>query len=175
MRRRPVVLSLCLAAGLMAGCSSPPGLDSYAVGPPGHQIHVAAAAGQHLRSTMAGVLWARNAVLPGAVNYATHLVLPDNGWVQVAITVPSGSVLPAHARWIINHYYNNVPERLTKWDGTSADAGVRPCSTPAGSCPGYLGGLQVFRSGVLYNVTISSDSSDTAWAVIHSIRIPGTA
>ena len=77
-----------------------------------------------------------------------------------------------HAHWIINDYFNNDPERLTTWHGTPADIGVRPCNTPAGSCRGYLGGLQVFRSGVLYNVTIASDSSATVWAVIHSIRIP---
>ncbi len=110
-------------------------------------------------------------MLPG-VNYATKLALPDNGGVEVAVSVPSGPVAPAHARWIINDYFNNDPERLTVWHGTPADLGVRPCNTPAGPCPGYLGGFQAFRNGVLYNVTIASDSSDTAWAVIRSIRIP---
>jgi len=170
--RVPVVVSVCLAAVLVAGCSSPPNLSSYSVGPHGHQMHIAAAAGQHLRPAMAGGLSAGTSVLPGAVNYATTLALPENGRVRVAISVPSGSVAAAHARWIINDYFNNDPERLTTWHGTPADAGVRPCSTPAGSCPGYQGGLQVFRSGLLYNVTIASNSSDTAWAVIHSIRIP---
>lgn len=110
-------------------------------------------------------------MLPG-VNFATRLTLPDNGGVEVTVSVPSGPVTKAHAHWIINDYFNNDPERLTTWHSTPADIGVRPCNTPAGSCPGYLGGLQVFRSGVLYNVTIASDSSDTVWAVIHSIRIP---
>ena len=111
-------------------------------------------------------------MLPGAVNYATTLTLPDNGSVRVAVSVPSGSVASAHAHWIINDFFNNDPERLATWHGTPADIGVRPCNTPAGPCPGYLGGLQVFRGGALYNVTIDSESSDTAWAVIHSIRIP---
>jgi len=155
----------------MAGCSSQPNLDSYAVGPPGHQIRIAAAAGQHLNPVVAGGSSAGTSVLPGAVNYATTLALPDNGSVRVAVSVLSGAVAPAHARWIINDYFNNDPERLTTWHGTPADVGVRLCNTPAGACPGYLGGLQVFRSGALYNVTIFSDSSDTAWAVIHSIRI----
>lgn len=172
MLRAPVVVSVCSAAVLMAGCSSPPNLDSYSVGPQGHQIHIAAAAGQHLRPAIAGGLSAGTSVLPGAVNYATSLALPDNGRVQVAISVPPGPVASSHARWIINDYFNNDPERLTTWHGTPADAGVRPCNTPAGSCPGYQGGLQVFRNGSLYNVTIASDSSETAWAVIHSIHIP---
>ena len=70
---------------------------------------------------------------------------------------------PAHAHWIINDFFNNDPERLTTWHGTPADLGVRRGNTPAGSCPGHLGGLQLFRGGVIYNVTIASDSSDTAW------------
>ena len=170
----PVVVSIGTVAVLIAGCSTPPDLDSYTVGPRGHQIHLAAAAGQHLRPATAGGLSAGTSVLPGAVNYETTLALPDHGRVQVAISVPSGSVAAAHARWIINDYFNNDPERRTTWHGTPADAGARPCNTPAGACPGYQGGLQVFQSGVLYNVTVSSDSSDTAWAVIHSIRIPPT-
>jgi hypothetical protein len=31
-----------------------------------------------------------------------------------------------------------------------------------------MGGLQLFRGGVIYNITIASDSSDTAWAVIET-------
>jgi len=111
-------------------------------------------------------------VLPGALNYAITLTLPDNGRVQVAISVPSGPVTPAHARWIINDYFNNVPERLTTWHGNPADEGVQPCRTPAGACPGYLGGIQVFQGGALCNITIASGSSGTAWAVIRSIQIP---
>ncbi len=110
-------------------------------------------------------------MLPG-VNYATRLALPGNGAVDVVVSVPTGPVAPAHARWIIGDYFNNDPEHLTTWHGTPADLGVRPCNTPAGSCPGYLGGLQVLRGGVLYNVTMASDSSDTVWTVIRSIRIP---
>jgi hypothetical protein len=172
--RVPVVFAGCLATILAAGCSSQPQphLDSYSVGPQGHKIRIAAAAGQHLHPVVAGGSSVGTSVLPGAVNYATSLALPNNGSVQVAVSVPSGAVAPGHAHWIINDYFNNVPERLTTWHGTPADVGVQPCSTPAGACPGYLGGLQVFRTGALYNVTIDSDSSDTAWAVIRSIRIP---
>ena len=90
------------------------------------------------------------------------------------MSIPSGPVTAGHAHWIINDFFNNDPERLTVWRGTAADLGVRPCSTPAGPCPGYVGGFQVFRSGVLYNVTLTSDDSGTAWAVLHSIRIPAS-
>jgi hypothetical protein len=167
-----LVPAVCLVAILMTGGASQPNLVSYSVGPQGHQIRIAATAGQHLHPLVAGGSSAGTSVLPGAVNYATRLALPDNGAVQVTVSVPSGSVAPAHAHWVINDFFNNDPERLTTWHGTPADLGVRPCNTPAGSCPGYLGGLQVFRGGVLYNVTIASDRSATAWAVIHSIRIP---
>ena len=102
----------------------------------------------------------------------TRLALPDNGTVDVVVSIPTSPVARAHARWIIDDYFNNDPERLTTWHRTPADLGVRPCNTPAGSCPSYVGGLQVFRNGVLYNVTMASDSSDTMWTVIHSIRIP---
>ncbi len=174
MLRRPIVLAICLAGTLVAGCSSQtqPHLDSYSVGPQGHQIRIAARAGQHLNPVVAGGSSAGTSLIPGAVNYSTTLALPNNGVVRVDISVPSSSVAPAHAQWIINDYFKNVPERLTTWHGIPADIGVRPCSTPAGPCPGYLGGLQIIQSGALYNVTFRSNSSDTAWAVIHSIRIP---
>jgi hypothetical protein len=170
-----VVAFLCSGSVLMAGCSSSPSLEGYSVGPEGHQMHIAAAVGQHLRPAMAGGRSAGTSAMPGAANYATTLALPDNGTTQVAISVPSGPVAAAQAHWIINDLFNNDPERLTTWHGSPADVGVRPCNTPAGSCPGYLGGLQVFRSGVLYDVTVTSRSSDTAWAVIHSIRFPSAA
>ena len=165
-----LVPALCVAAIVVTGCSSQPNLENYSVGPQAHQIRVAAEAGQHLHPVVPGGSSAGSSVLPG-VNYATRLDLPDNGGVEVAVSVPSGSVSPAHARWIINDYFNNDPERRTTWHGSPADLGVRPCNTPAGPCPGYQGGLQVLRGGVLYDVTIASDSSDTAWAVIRSIRI----
>jgi hypothetical protein len=164
-------LAICSAAVLMAGCSSQPNLDSYVVGPHGHQMRIAAAAGQHRDPVVAGGTSAGTSVLPGAINYATTLALPDKGSVRIAISVPTRTVALAHAHWIINDYFNNDPERLTTWHGTPADLGVRPCNTPAGSCPGYLGGFQVFRSGTLYNVTIDSDNSSIAWAVIHSVRV----
>jgi len=133
-----------------------------------------AAPGPQLHPALAGGTSVGTSVLPGAVNYATTLTLPDNGSVQATISVPSGPVAPAHARWIINDYFNNDPERLTSWHGSPADEGVRPCNTPAGACPGYQGGLQFFRSGALYDITVASSNSDTAWAVLRSIRIPAT-
>lgn len=168
IRLVPIVL---LAAILLVGCSSQPNLESYSVGPEGHQLRVAAAPGQQVGPAVEGGHSAGSSVLPGA-NYATKLTLPDNGVLFVAVSVPSGPITPAHAHWIINDYFNNDPERLSVWHGAPADLGVRPCNTPAGSCPGFLGGFQVFRNGVLYNVTVVSNSSATAWAVIHSIRIP---
>lgn len=174
MPRGSVIPAVGLAAILLAGCTSHPNLDSYSVGPHGHQIRVAAAAGQRPIPVVAGGRSAGTSVLPSSVNYATTLTLPDGGWVRVAISVPSGSIVPANAHWIIHDYFNNIPERLTTWHGVPADMGVRPCSTPAGSCPGYVGGLQVFRRGALFNVTIDSDTSDTAWAVIRSIGISAT-
>jgi len=98
-----------------------------------------AAPGPQLHPALAGGTSVGTSVLPGAVNYATTLTLPDNGSVQATISVPSGPVAPAHARWIINDYFNNDPERLTVWHGTPADLERRPCNTPAGPCPGYLG------------------------------------
>jgi hypothetical protein len=111
--------------------------------------------------------------MPGATNFATRLPLPRGGSVEVAVSVPAIPVPTAHERWIINDYFNNDPERRTTWHGSPADLGVRRCNTPAGLCPGYVGGFQVIRSDILYNVTVSSYSSDIAWAVIHSVRIPG--
>lgn len=88
-------------------------------------------------------------MLTGATNYTSTLTLPGDGTVRVSISVLPGPVAPAHARWIINDYFNNVPERLTTWHGSPADEGVQPCSTPSGACPGYLGGIQVFEGGAL--------------------------
>jgi hypothetical protein len=169
------VFILGAATALLTGCSSPSTLSdlaSYSVGPPGHRVQIAAASELRPHTSVAGGTSVGTAVLPGAVDYTTVLALPGNGRVRVSISVPPGAVAPAHARWIINSYFNNTPERLTTWHGEPADEGVRPCSTPAGACPGYLGGFQVFQDGSLYNVTIASGSSDTAWAVIDSIRIP---
>jgi hypothetical protein len=172
--RIPAVLAVGVAAILIAGCSSQPqaSLDTYSVGPPGHQLRIAAAAGQHLHPAVAGGSSAGTARIPGALNYSTILALPDHGVVRVDVSLPTGPVAPALAHSIIHDFFNNVPERLTTWHGLPADIGVQPCGTGAGPCPGYIGGLQVFQSGVLYNVNIRNDSSDTAWAVIHSIRIP---
>jgi hypothetical protein len=153
--------------------SAPQGLASYSVGPQGHQIRIAAEAGQHVAPTVAGGTSAGTAEIPGASNYSTKLALPHGGTVEVAVSVPSRAVAPAHARWIINDYFNNDPERRVTWHGTPADLGVRRCNTPAGLCPGYVGGFQVFRDHVLYNVMVTSSSSDTAWAVVRSVRIPG--
>ena len=173
MLRVPVVLAVCFAANLIAGCSSQPkaNLDTYSVGPQGHQIRIAAAAGQHLHPVVAGGSSPGTAQIPGAVNYSTILALPDNGVVRVDVSVPSGSLAPALAHSIIYDYFNRDPERLTTWHGSPADIGVRPCGTAAGPCPGYMGGLQVFQNGVLYNINFRNDSSDTAWVMIYSIRI----
>jgi hypothetical protein len=127
--------------------------------------------GQHVTPPSAGGHSAGSSALPG-VNYATRLALPGNGSIEVAVSIPSRPVTADHAHWIINDFFNNDPERLTVWRGTSADLGVRPCNTPSGPCPGYVGGFQVVRGGVLYNVTLTSGDSDTVWAVLHSIRIP---
>ena len=172
MLRASVILTVGLTAIILAGCSSEPNLDSYSVGPHGHQIRLAAAEGQQPAPAVAGGTSAGSSALPGAINYATTLKLPDSGSVRVAVSVLSRPVTAAHANWIINDYFNNDPERLTTWHGTPADVGVRTCNTPSGPCSGYLGGLQVFRGNALFNVTIDSDSSDTAWAVLRSIRIP---
>jgi hypothetical protein len=159
-----------VAMSLLSGSSSH-GFASYSVGPQGHQIRIVAGAGQHLAPAVGGGTSAGTAVIPGAINYSTKLTLPHGGAVQVAVSVPSHAVAPAHARWIINDYFNNDPEQRVTWHGTSADLGVRRCNTPAGLCPGYVGGFQVFRDHVLYNVMVNSSSSDTAWAVIRSVRI----
>lgn len=153
--------------------SAPQGLASYSVGPQGHQIHIIAKAGQRITPAVAGGRSAGTAVIPGATNYSTKLALPHGGTVQVALSVPTNAVAPAHARWIINDYFNNDPERRVTWHGMPADLGVRRCNTPAGLCDGYVGGFQVFRDHVLYNVTVTSSSSATAWAVVRSIRISG--
>lgn len=165
---------MCFAAILAAGCSSQPQprLKNYSVGPQGYQIRIAAAAGQHLHPVAAGGSSPGTAQIPGAVNYSTILALPDNGAVRVDVSVPSSSVPPALAHSIIYDFFNREPERLTNWHGIPADIGVRTCGTAAGPCPGYMGGFQVFQSGVLYNVNFRNDNSDTAWAMIHSIRIP---
>jgi hypothetical protein len=147
-------------------------LARYSVGPEGHQIGILAEAGQRIQPSSVGGHSAGSAVIPGATNYATSLALPMGGDVEVAVSVPAAPVASAHTHWIINDYFNNDPERRTTWHGTPADLGVRHCNTPAGSCPGYVGGLQVFRNHILYNVTLASSSSQTAWAVLKSIRIP---
>ncbi len=157
---------------LLSG-SDPQGLASYSVGPLGHQIHIVAEAGQRVAPAVAGGRSAGTAVIPGATNYSTKLALLHGGTVEVAVSVPASTVAPAHAHWIINDYFNNDPERWVAWNGTSADMGVLRCNTPAGLCPGYVGGFQVFRDNVLYNVTVTSSSSAMAWAVVHSVRIPG--
>lgn len=166
-----LVLSVAVVA--MSLLSATQGLASYSVGPQGHQIRIVAEAGQRVLPAVAGGTSAGTAVIPGATNYSTKLALPHGGTVEVAVSVAASAVVPAHARWIINDYFNNDPERRVTWNGTTADMGVRRCNTPAGLCSGYVGGFQVFRNHVLYNVMVVSSSSATAWAVVHSVRIPG--
>jgi hypothetical protein len=165
------LLLVGLTAILLCGCSDQASLQTYTVGPAGHQVRISAAQSQHVGVAVSGGRSAGTSVISGAINYASSLALPSNGLVRVAISVPRIAIPAAHARWIINDFFNNTPERLTTWHGASADLGVRPCSTPAGPCTGYLGGIQVIRGGALYNVTVQAGSARTAWAVIDSFHL----
>lgn len=153
-----------------AACGGPSRLQTYTVGPAGHQILIAAAPNQKVPiPTMSGPT--PNSVVAGATYYSYSLRLPGSGRVDVTVSVSRRAIPAAHARWIIQDFFNNVPERLTTWHGRPADAGVQPCSTPAGPCPGWVGGIQVLRDGTLYDVVVSADSKLTASAVVNSFDI----
>jgi hypothetical protein len=89
----------------------------------------------------------------------------------VEISVSPGTIAAPHARWIINDDYNNIPEHLVSWHGAPADRGVIPCTTPAGACPGFQGGMTVLQDNVLYDVFLQTGSEATAWAVVNSFNI----
>jgi len=92
--------------------------------------------------------------------------------MQVSIIVSPSPIPPARASWIIDSYFDNIPQKLVTWHGVPADIGVLPCSTPSGACPGFVGGFTVVRGTTLYNVFIpQAGSSSMGWAVINSIAI----
>ena len=103
------------------------------------------------------------------LNY--ELDLPGNGTADVSIQVSTEPLLKAHARWIINDFFNNIPEHRTMWHGIDADLGVIACTTPAGPCPGFQGGFTVLVGRTLYDVFVFSTDRQTAERVVDSVRI----
>jgi hypothetical protein len=146
-------------------------LQTYIVGPVGHQLQIAAGPGQSVaHPTVRGPM--PNGMVPDATIYSYSLTMPTSGEVKIMVSVAPAAISAARAHRIIFGYFNNTPERLTTWNGLPADSGVRPCSTPAGSCPGYLGGIQVVSRDTLYDVFVDSvNSPETALAVIESFNI----
>jgi hypothetical protein len=136
----------------------------------GHQLELAAVPGLHPALEVVSSPPSAFAILPGATNYAGALALPGGGVARVEISLAASPIAAAHARWIIHDFYNKTPERLVSWQSQAADRGVVPCSTPAGPCPGYLGGMTVLRGQALYDVFVSSGDRGTAWAVVRSFR-----
>jgi hypothetical protein len=171
-RRPPTVLGI--VALLLCACSGQTGaqsLKTYSIGPAGHQLEIAGAPSQHMNVTEVRTPPSRNAILPGASNYAGTVALPGGGKVGVGIGI-SPSAIPVSRAWrIIHGYFNNTPERLATWHGALVDRGIVPCGTPSGPCPGFLGGMAVLRDNTLYNVFVEAGNSSTAWAVINSFRI----
>ena len=165
-----VVMLTSMLALVACSCSSPSAaeaLTTYTVGPPGHQLRIAAAPSQHPRLDYIGTSF----VVPGAARYRGTLALPGGGLEIVEISVSPGAIAGAHARWIINDDYNNLPEHLVTWHGAPADRGVIPCTTPAGPCSGYQGGMTVLRGNVLYDVFVQTGNEATARAVVNSFNI----
>jgi hypothetical protein len=169
-------LVAALLGVLLSACSSGSStLQTYTVGPAGHQMRIAATESQHVdASPLSKKPVAGSALLAGSVGYTGRLALPDNGSLQWSVAASPTTVPAAHARWIINDFFNNTPERRGTWHGMPADLGVRPCSTPSGPCPGYLGGIQVLSGNTLYSVFVSADDRATIWNAIHSFGITGT-
>lgn len=77
------------------------------------------------------------------------------------------------AHHLIYDFYNNIPAHLTIWHGIPADEGVIPCTTPAGSCPGYQAALTVLTGRALYDVRLGPRSAKEAHLVLNSVRIEG--
>ena len=171
------VIALALFGGLLySACSNNQvvaniqALRTYTVGPPGHQIRISASPSQRPRTTPSPLT--ANGVVPGATNYMTSLSLPRGGKMQVSIIVSPSPIPQALASRIIDSYFNNTPQKLVTWHGVPADIGVVPCSTPSGSCPGFVGGFTVVLGTALYNVFIPQAGNDSmGWAVINSIAI----
>ena len=162
-------------AGLLSACSNNEAtvnsqdLRTYTIGPPGHQIRVAASPSQKPRTTPSPLT--ANGVVPGGRSYLTSLSLPRGGKMQVLVIVSPSPIPQALTSRIIDGY-DNIPQKLTTWHGVPADIGVVPCSTPAGACPGFVGGFTVVLGTTFYNVFIpQAVTSSMGWAVIHSIAI----
>jgi hypothetical protein len=109
--RFPAFLMLGVTAALLSCCSTSAPLAGYSVGPAGHEVRIEAVPGLRLHPSVAGGTSVGTAALPGAVNDTTTLSLPDDGTVEVSISLPPVPVAPARD-------------------------GVRPCSPAAGTCPG---------------------------------------
>lgn len=161
--------TLIVVAIACAACSQgPSNLVRYTVGPPGHEMVLKASPGQNVQSAPPE---RGNGLLPHSTEFSYRLVLPGAGSASIEIMVSPTAVLKAHARWIIHDLFNNIPEHRTTWRGLPADAGVLPCTTPAGPCPGFQGGFTIFVGRTLYNVFVSSSSSSIANEVVRSVEI----
>ena len=146
-------------------------LTVYRVGPAGHHLDVAAAPAQHPVLVVAPGPPSASAIVPRATTSSGRLGLADGGAVFVTISTSRRPIPAAHARWIIHHFFNNTPEHLTIWHGRTVDRGVVPCSTPSGSCAGYVGGMTELRDATLYDVMVHASTRATAWAVVNSVRV----
>lgn len=171
----PVVAGSGMAVLALCGFSGGAPLQTYVVGPAGHQLRVAASPAQRVVTSTTTEPTAPtpqgSALLFGATAYRATLALPGHGQVRVSIEVSPTPIRAAHARWIIHDFFNNTPEQLTTWRGSLADAGVKPCDTPGGPCPGYVGGIQVVRNGALFDVWVQAGTQRLAWAVVHSFGL----
>jgi hypothetical protein len=157
---------------LFASCGAAPSsqLVPRTLGPPGHSLTIDVERGARVTSVHPGV--GPDPVGPGA-QYTYRVALPAHGSVQVNVDVAYTPPTSAHARWITNDDFNNIPEHKSLWEGLPADIGVEPCSTPAGPCRGYLGGVVILDHQTLYNVFGSSLDRTTLFDVVHSVRLVG--
>jgi len=159
---------LGIGLGLAEAPRTVPALADYRIGPIGHEITISATPGQRPRpaSPLPGFL----STLPDSSGFRYELVLPGNGNADVSILVSPAPVSRGRGQRIIGEF-DSIPQHRTTWDGRAADIGVIPCVTPAGSCPGFVGGFTVVTKSAWYNVFLFSLDQSVAERAIESIRL----
>lgn len=177
-RRTTVAGAVLLCAPVLAtGCrgparlAAPPRLAAYVLGPPGHRLAVAATPGQTVAAPSIRTTGA-DGIVPDGTVYQYQLRLPGTGDVRIEVVTSPGAIAANRAHWLINHYFNNIPAHLTTWRGRPADEGVIACTTPAGRCPGSIGGLDFVAGSAVYSVWADDGANrQEVQAVLRSVAL----
>jgi hypothetical protein len=169
--RKAKTLAPLLALGvLLAGCSTPSAASIPAPtvqGPTGHRFALSFLKAPKEYEGQGGIV----VPMKGGerVQSSWHWASPKENSFVYELT---SAVPPDRVDSFLRGFLPTSPGgRMVTWNGLPAATESVPCSTPAGSCAGFVSALVVLDHRTIYDILVSAPSKSETQAVFNSFRL----